>query len=80
VEGGKEGKWVKSLKEGETLKSPQVLFPIQTCPLDAPPTDKNQKTLSLFPFSKFFIFLFEIFYFWKTQILKNQICCGKGEK
>jgi hypothetical protein len=81
VEWGKEGKGVKMWPRGRptSWNSSQFLFPIQTCPLDAPPTRQKQKTLSLFSFFNVLFISFWIFYFWKMQVLKNQICCGKRE-
>jgi hypothetical protein len=37
-------------RSANSSKSSPTLPPIQTCPLDAPPKDKKQKTLFLFPF------------------------------
>jgi hypothetical protein len=70
---------------------PQLLFPIQTCPLDAPPTSQKQKTLSLFPFSKFFLFLFNFLFLknanfaksnmlWKRRKMKNWWIFREREK
>jgi hypothetical protein len=42
-------------------KSSPTLTPIHTCPLDAPPKDKNAKALFLFLFFEFFYFFLKIF-------------------
>jgi hypothetical protein len=62
----------------------QLLSPTHTCPLDAYPTgqkQKSEKQLSFFFFYKVLFNSFWIFgFFLKMQKIKNQICCGKGEK
>jgi hypothetical protein len=67
------------------------LFPIPTCPLEAPPNGQKQKILSLFPFSKFiFYFFLKFFIFgnanvetlnmlWKRRKMKHWWIFGERE-